>query len=60
MYSKGQADPDNRRPDKWSSTVRFIVASSTKYFVAGQHRKGNPFLCLHGEIGRFYTIDSYL
>jgi len=24
MYRKGQADPDNQRPDKWSSTAFFF------------------------------------
>jgi hypothetical protein len=36
-----------------------IVDCRTKYFVARQRSKGNPFLRLYGNNRQFYIVDSY-
>jgi len=49
MYPNGQADPDNQRPDKWSSTV---------FLKLMRHRDGkNNFLMING---RPYMKKEYI
>jgi hypothetical protein len=38
--------------------LSMYVNSSTKYFVAGQQRKGNPFLHFFGNTQQFYIVET--